>query len=129
MELLALASRYRGRAAARPSRWLAPVRDRLHEGFRAPLPGLEELAREAGVHPVHLARAFRAAYGTSPGGYLRRRRLEWAAEQLRQSERPLAAIASEAGFADQSHFTRAFRAAYGEPPGAWRRARRGSPPT
>ncbi|MEO1086944.1 MAG: AraC family transcriptional regulator, partial [Acidobacteriota bacterium] len=40
------------------------------------------------------------------------------------SRRPIADIAVEAGFSDQSHLTRAFKAAFGITPGAWRRRRR-----
>jgi AraC family transcriptional regulator len=47
-------------------------------------------------------------------------RLQWAAEQLRQSDQPLASIAHTAGFTDQSHFTRAFRRAFRTTPAAWR---------
>jgi AraC family transcriptional regulator len=82
------------------------------------------IAAEVGVHPVHLARAFRARYGTSPGAYLRRLRLEAAMAELAGSD-PLARIAHRAGFSDQSHFTRAFKAAFGTAPGQWRAIRRG----
>ena len=44
--------------------------------------GLTELANAVGVHPTHLARAFRARYGTSVGEYGRRVRLAWAAAEL-----------------------------------------------
>ncbi|MEM7585697.1 MAG: AraC family transcriptional regulator [Acidobacteriota bacterium] len=122
MEMLATASRSHQRDARRPAPWLVRVHDLLHDRFREPRLALDELATVAGVHPVHLARSFRAAYRASPGEYLRQLRVDWAADALTTTERPLAEIASEAGFADQSHFTRVFRAAYGMPPGAWRRA-------
>ena len=122
MEILATASRSTSPPPARPAAWLKRVHDLLHDRFREPRLSLDELAGVAGVHPVYLARAFRASYDASPGEYLRRLRISWAAEQLRSTGRPLAAIAVEAGFADQSHFTRVFRAAYGAPPGAWRRS-------
>lgn len=120
MEILATASRTTG-ASARSAAWLRRVRDLLHDRFREPRLSLDQLAEVAGVHPVHLARAFRASYGASPGEYLRQVRVDWAAEQLRSTSRPLADIAIEAGFADQSHFTRVFRAVHGAPPGAWRK--------
>ncbi|MDA8018792.1 MAG: AraC family transcriptional regulator [Thermoanaerobaculia bacterium] len=110
------------RDASRPAPWLEGVRDLIHDRFREPL-SLDDLAMQAGVHPVHLARAFRAAYDASPGEYSRRLRLRWASEQLLKLDRGIADIADEAGFADQSHFTRAFRAVYGLPPGAWRASR------
>jgi AraC-like DNA-binding protein len=90
------------------------------------------LAREVGVHPVALARAFRARFGSTPGAYLRQLRLAWSVSELTDGTRSIAEIAVEAGFADQSHFTRVFRRACGETPGAFRRyigaSRRGRRP-
>src|SRR5262249_59202959 len=91
-----------------PPRWLARVRDILHEGF-ARSPTLGELAERAGMHPVHVATAFRQHYGCTVGAYLRRRRVECACRQLTTSAAPLAEIALTAGFADQSHFSRVFK--------------------
>ncbi|THD77640.1 MAG: AraC family transcriptional regulator [Phenylobacterium sp.] len=80
------------------------------------------IAAAAGVHPVHLARVFRQAWGCSPGDLLRWRRAERASELLVRSRLPAAEIAAAVGFVDQSHMTRAFRALYRLTPGAWRRA-------
>jgi AraC family transcriptional regulator len=79
------------------------------------------LADDIGVHPVHLARVFRAHYGMSIGTYLRGLRLDWAACQL-PTNTPLSEIAAGAGFVDQSHFTRAFRIHTGLTPGQYRAA-------
>jgi len=35
--------------------------------------GVRDIAAEFNVHPVHLARAFRAVYGTTPAAYRRER--------------------------------------------------------
>ncbi|MEM9556007.1 MAG: AraC family transcriptional regulator [Acidobacteriota bacterium] len=121
MEMLARAMRAASRGLDRPSPWLDRVRDRLHDCFLDHRPSLDELAEVAGVHPVHLARAFRHVHGVSPGEYLRRLRVDWAADELRTTTRPIAEIAADAGFADQSHLTRVFKASRGVPPGAWRR--------
>jgi AraC family transcriptional regulator len=56
--------------------------------------------------------------------YIRRLRLEWAAERLRKREESLAQIASAAGFADQSHFTTWFKRQFGTTPAAFRAASR-----
>ena len=101
--------------------WLEPVRERLHAQLDE-RPSLDELAASAGVHPVYLARSFRERYGVSIGEYLRRVRLDWAAAQLAATETPLAVLAAEAGFADQSHFTRAFKRHAGLTPARYRRA-------
>jgi hypothetical protein len=63
-----------GRTAPPPP-WLERVRDLLTEHCTAP-PGLAELAAEAGVHPGHLAAAFRRHFGCPVGEFTRRRRVE-----------------------------------------------------
>jgi AraC family transcriptional regulator len=102
-------------------RWFAGVKDRLHEGFRKPL-RMRDLAREAGVHPVHLARVFRNLERRTPGEYQQHLQVRAACELLRKAEWPLAVIAAECGFADQSHFTRMFRRMTGTTPARFRRA-------
>jgi AraC family transcriptional regulator len=102
----------------RPPGWLAAVEERLHDWNRTAV-RVAALADEIGVHPVHLARVFRAHHGVPLGTYLRGLRLDWAAGQLRTST-PLAEIAAGAGFVDQSHFTRAFRRHTGLTPGQYR---------
>jgi AraC family transcriptional regulator len=104
----------------RPPHWLPQVRDLLHDRFPERLV-LEEIAGAVGVHPVHLCRVFRQAYGCTLGDYLRNLRIEFASRRLATSSAPLAEIALAAGFADQSHFTKAFRRATGMTPAAWRR--------
>lgn len=107
--------------------WLARVRDRLHDAF-AQAHDLHTLARDAGVHPAHLTRAFRRRFGRSIGSYLRLVRLEWSAHRMTTSEDLLADVAAAAGFADQSHFTRLFRQQFGYTPARYRqRVRAGQP--
>jgi AraC family transcriptional regulator len=104
--------------SGRGTAWLATVVEILRERTPA-APSLTELAGAAGVHPVHLSRAFRQRFGVTVCEYSRNLRLEWAATQL-AGEAPLAQIAVEAGFADQSHFTRMFRRQFGVTPGRYR---------
>lgn len=91
-----------------PPRWLTRVKNRLNEEFSNRL-RMRDLAREAGVHPVHLARVFRRFEKRTPGEYQQQLQLRAACELLRNPEWPLCIIAAECGFADQSHFTRVFR--------------------
>jgi AraC family transcriptional regulator len=100
-------------------RWFGRVKDRLHDGFRDPL-CMGDLAREAGVHPVHLARVFRKMERRTPGEYQQHLRVRSACELLRDPDVPLAMIAVECGFADQSHFTRIFRRVTGTTPARFR---------
>ena len=81
---------------------------------------ITDLAAGLGVHPVHLARVFRQAWGCSPGDLLRWRRVEQAGGLLRRPDLSLAEVALSAGFADQSHMNRAFQALYGTTPGSYR---------
>ena len=69
---------------------------------------LAEVARIAGVHPMHLAKLFRRRFGCSMGEYLRRRRVAWACSQLAHGKDTITTIAQNAGFADHAHFTRTF---------------------
>jgi AraC family transcriptional regulator len=121
LEVLAGAARGRDLRVCRTApRWVTEARDLLHDPGQAGTLG--ELAMVVGVHPVTLARGFRRAYGCSVGAYLRGLRIARAARRLADSDGPLAEIALEAGFADQSHFSNAFRRETGASPSAFRRA-------
>jgi AraC-like DNA-binding protein len=45
--------------------------------------------------------------------------------EVTNGNRPLSAIALDAGFTDQPHFTRVFRRTFGETPGQYARSLRG----
>ncbi len=97
---------------------------RAREFIAANLDGMltvERIAAAAGVHPVHLARTFRAKTGETVGGYVRRMRAECARDWIRRSTEPLTSIAMRCGFADQSHMTRVMRQLYGVTPARFRR--------
>lgn len=119
LELLAAAGRESSRRADRVPAWLRSAEDLLR-ARSGDCVRLSELAAEIGVPPVQVARAFRAHFGLSVGEYGRRLRVEWAAAEIAGGNRPLAEIAVEAGFADQSHFTRLFRRYVGTTPGRYR---------
>jgi AraC-like DNA-binding protein len=85
----------------------------------------EELERISGLDRYTLARQFRAAHGTSPYRYAQMRRLDRARSALEDGSASLAALAAEAGYADQAHLTRRFKATYGMTPGRYRALRSG----
>jgi AraC-like DNA-binding protein/quercetin dioxygenase-like cupin family protein len=122
LAMLASAARLRAIRATprRMPAWALRVRDLLHARFLE-TPCTADLAREVGIHPVHLARVFRAHYRMTIGAYVRSLRLDWAARRLTESREALSDIALEAGFADQSHFTRAFKRHLGTTPHEFRR--------
>ena len=119
LEILAHAARGGAPATnlpARIPRWLDRVRERLHDQGCL-RPSLTELAQLAGVHSTHLARTFHRLCHCTIGEYLRRLRLARARELLAAGDRPLAQVARECGFYDQSHFTRVFGRYVGVTPG------------
>jgi AraC-like DNA-binding protein len=79
-----------------------------------------DIARAAGVTSRALQFAFRRYYGTTPGEYLRRVRLERAHLDLQAAD-PTAgttvkAIAARWGFAQPDRFAALYRARFGNPP-------------
>ncbi|HEY0461982.1 MAG TPA: AraC family transcriptional regulator [Pyrinomonadaceae bacterium] len=106
-------------------RWLANTRDFLHDNFAGSF-ALEDAARIAGVHPVHLSRVFRQKFGCTVGEYVRRLRADFANRQIVGSNLPLSEIALAAGFADQSHLNKTFKSVFGVTPAARRKSARRS---
>jgi AraC family transcriptional regulator len=102
--------------------WLRRATKLVHERFRERL-FVPELAEAVAVRPAHFTVVFREVHGLSIGRYIRRLRVRWAAEQLVATDTPVAAVAIEAGFADQAHLTRCFRTETGTTPAAFRRVR------
>jgi AraC-like DNA-binding protein len=83
---------------------------------------LAVLADIACLSPFHFSRSFKQAVGIGPQRYITHRRLERAKTLMRRTNLPLALIAQEAGFADQSHLTSVFRREIGVTPGHYRTA-------
>ncbi|MDT4897619.1 MAG: AraC family transcriptional regulator [Acidobacteriota bacterium] len=102
-----------------PPYWLKQARDIIHEQFSIHL-SLDPIAREVGVHPVHLARMFRKHYRCTVGEYVRRMRVENACRKMVTTQTPLIEIALASGFSDQSHFTRIFKRLKGLTPAEYR---------
>jgi AraC family transcriptional regulator len=102
-------------------RWLSRCLDLIDETYAEPLT-VAALARDVGVHPVHLAREFRRRYRQTLGDYVHKVRIRAACERMTERDEPLAVVAACAGFADQSHFCRVFKAFVGRTPSAFRAA-------
>lgn len=78
---------------------------------------VDDLCERFDVRERTLQRILHKRVGISPKWLIRRRRLQEAADRLRDSDAGLALIAADLGYADQAHFTRDFRAATGLTPG------------
>lgn len=81
---------------------------------------LEHLSSVAGLSPFHLLRVFRSQVGMPPHAYLTHVRVTQA-KQLLAHGVPVAAVAAQTGFVDQSHLTRHFKRMVGVPPGHYQR--------
>lgn len=78
---------------------------------------VDDLCARFGISERTLQRLLHKRIGLGPKWLIRRRRLQEAADRLRDSDAELAGIAVELGYADQAHFTRDFRKATGMTPG------------
>jgi AraC-like DNA-binding protein len=81
---------------------------------------VRSLATAVGMSRPVLARRFTEKVGDTPLGYLRKLRLDLATRLLRETDQPLATIASSIGYQSEFAFNRAFHRAYGMPPGKYR---------
>lgn len=104
-ELLAEVFTKRGGAAA-PA-WMADVTGILDSRFDEPL-RFDAIARQVGVHPVYLSRAFQRYAGRSMQQYVRALRLRRARQLLATRGPTITDIAADCGFADSSHLCRTF---------------------
>jgi AraC-like DNA-binding protein len=99
-------------------RALGRVRDylRAHVGEHV---RLDDLAAMASMSRFQLTRQFERAYGLPVRGYFMHVRLVEAKRRLHAGI-PIATVAADLGFADQSHLHRRFKGAFGMTPGEWR---------
>ena len=125
LQVEGLVSELLGVVALKPERctvapfWLRRIHEKLRTQYRDRLT-MDDLSREAGVHPVHVSRVFRRFSGMGIGEYVQRLRVREACERMMGREASLADISCDLGFADQSHFTRTFHSIAGTTPAAFR---------
>lgn len=107
------------RPAGMPKRRLARVLDYIRENVSRDL-SLAELAGVANVSPSHFKVLFKTAVGIPVHQYVINARVETALHLLVHSDAPLAEVALQAGFANQSHLSRHMRRLHGLSPAAIR---------
>lgn len=90
------------------------MKDYIQEHFTEHI-RLEELEKEAGISKFHLLRLFKKGNHLPPHAYQNLLRINHAKIELAK-QRPIADIAAEVGFYDQSHFTRMFTRIVGATP-------------
>lgn len=89
--------------------------------FSAPL-RVSELAKLAGLSPYQFEQRIRAIFHLTAGQFIQKVRMEHAMRRLRESALPIAQLALECGYSDQSAFTRQFRQTTGLTPSDYRAA-------
>jgi transcriptional regulator GlxA family with amidase domain len=99
---------------------LRSARDLIDRDFASPL-DISALAARAGYSRYHFIRAFRAAYGATPGDYLSRRRVERACELLRTANLTVTEVCFVVGFSSLGSFSSRFSELAGCPPSEYQR--------
>jgi len=94
--------------------------DHIRSHFRERIT-VEDLAQFAAISPRQLHRKFVEAFGHSPQEFILKTRIQAACELLGATRQPMAEIARQCGFADQSSFTQHFRRHMGSTPLVWQR--------
>jgi len=119
--LLSLIGRHAGSGPAQRKSTLERLLGKLDERFREPDLTPADLAQDMGISRRHL-HGLLAAAGTTFGGELVERRLQYAGVRLRtlSAGHSVSEVAYDAGFTDPSHFARRFRQHFGSSPSVWR---------
>jgi AraC-like DNA-binding protein len=105
--------------AAVPGTEFGPVLAYLRDHYHAPITN-HQLARLAHLSVRAFERKFRGTFHLTPQKYLRKLRLRMASRALVYTKQPLAKVALNCGFVDQSHFSREFRRHFGRTPRDYR---------
>jgi AraC-like DNA-binding protein len=122
---------YDEQAHRAPSGWAAALADPsisvalrdIHDDPAHPWT-VEELAGRAGLSRAAFAKRFAQLVGRSPLAYLTWWRMTTAARALRDTDAPLTAIATRAGYTSEFAFAKAFKREFGIAPGGYRRSDR-----
>jgi len=97
----------------------------IREEYSRPL-NVSTLARECGMSVRSLHRAYRAVTGNTVGRDLLNRRIEAAADMLREDDIKLEPVAMETGLRNAKNLCRLFKDHFGVTPGQWKESFHGS---
>jgi len=97
-------------------------RQHIQENFER-LRSLDQITRERHVNAAYLCRLFRRYDHQSPYQFLRRLKMNLAADELQKPGVLVKQVAERVGFSDPFHFSRAFKSVFGLSPDAFRRLR------
>ena len=88
--------------------------------MRNPNLNIDVIAAQFGMGRTNFYRKVRELMGMSPNDYLRKCRMERAAELLRTTALPVADVCAQVGMPDAQYFSRVFKGYFGMPPSAYR---------
>lgn len=92
------------------------IDDNLHKPLR-----IEQIARYSGYSKWYLQRLFLQYRGESLGRYIRNKKLDSAARDLRETDENIYSIGLRYGYDSQQTFTRLFTRHFHLPPGEYRK--------
>ena len=95
-------------------------KDAMDRDWAEPELDLGVVAAHAGYSRYHFIRAFKEAYGETPGQYLTHRRIERAEEMLRGADLSVTEICHLVGFSSLGSFSAGFKARTGLTPSEYR---------
>lgn len=101
-------------------RQLRLAKDAMDRDWAEPGLDLGGVAAHAGYSRYHFLRAFKEAYGETPGQYLTHRRIERAEEMLRSADLSVTEICHLVGFSSLGTFSARFKALTGLTPSEYR---------
>jgi AraC-like DNA-binding protein len=96
------------------------AKDVMDRDWADPGLDLDAVAARAGYSRFHFLRAFKDAYGETPGQYLTHRRIERAEEMLRCANLTVTEICTLVGFSSLGTFSARFKARTGLTPSEYR---------
>ncbi|MFE2062029.1 MULTISPECIES: helix-turn-helix transcriptional regulator [unclassified Streptomyces] len=103
-------------------RQLRRAKDAMDRDWADPDLDLDAVAAHAGYSRYHFLRAFKEAYGETPGQYLTHRRIERAEELLRSADLTVTEICHLVGFSSLGTFSARFKTRTGLSPTEYRTA-------
>ena len=106
---------YKGLAPFKLKQILELINDSLSEEI-----SLLELASFLNLSQFHFCREFKKSVGVTPHHYIMQQRVKMAKRVLKQQDLPIAEVAVECGFSNQSHLGRVFKQHTGTTPRRYR---------
>lgn len=98
---------------------IAKAVEHIQKNFGEPL-RISQLAKEAGLSSYQFKQRIWKTFQVTVGQLIQKTRIEAALRQLRETADPIASVALDCGYSDQSAFTRRFRQTVGLSPSEYR---------